>query len=293
MWRFPASPLILVLALASCTPSPPAVATDQTPLLRGIDHFFATSADPEPLYRFFRDSLQWPEVYPFRDYGDFASGVVSAGNVLFEVVTWKVPAGETLPTELKGIAFEPGGDLPGYLATLRERGIPYAKPDSVMFTNDSGVRVLAYVNTGLDGAGGLPPSSASIFINDNLKHAGAPASRKTGSDELERRNGGPLGVLAVVELLIGVEDRDTALAQWRKVLGSPGQESQGVITFPAGPAMRFVGAAKGAIIEMVVRVRSLDRAKGFLAARGWLGSADGDVLIAPAAVGGLKIRLVE
>ena len=180
--------VMLVSALASCTPSPPAVAANETPLLKGIDHFFAASADPEPLYRFFRDSLQWPEVYPFRNYGDFASGVVSAGNVLFEVVTWKVPAGETLPTELKGIAFEPGGDIPATLATLRERGVPYQKPDSVMFTNDSGVRVLAYVNTGLDGPGGLPPTSAAIFINDNLKRTSAPASRKTGTEELERRN---------------------------------------------------------------------------------------------------------
>ena len=96
-----------------------------------------------------------------------------------------------------------------------------------------------------------------------------------------------------MELVIAVDDLDAALAQWRKVLGSPKQESKGVITLPAGPAMRFVGAAKGAIIEIVVRVRSLDRAKSFLAARGWLGSAGGDVLIAAAAVGGLRIRLVE
>lgn len=162
-----------------------------------------------------------------------------------------------------------------------------------MFTNDSGVRVLAYVNTGLDGPGGLPPTSAAIFINDNLKHTSAPASRKTGTEELERRNGGPLGALAVVELVIGVNDLDAALAQWRNVLGSPKQESKGVITLPTGPAMRFVTAPSGAIIEMVVRVRSLDRAKSFLAARGWLGSAGGDVLIAAAAVGGLRIRLVE
>lgn len=277
---------MLALALASCTPSPP-------PLLNGIDHFFATSADPEPLYRFFRDSLQWPEVYPFRDYGDFASGVVSAGNVLFEVVTWKVPAGETLPTELKGIAFEPGGDVPATLATLRERGLPTQKPDSVKIPNASGVPTLAWVNVTLDGPGGLPPASAAIFINDNLKSPRGIASRKTGAEELERRNGGPLGVLAVVELAIGVEDLDSALAQWRKVLGSATQESQGVITLPAGPAMRFVSAAKGAITEMVVRVRSLDQAKRFLAARGWLDPGGGDVLLAPAAVGGLRIRLVE
>lgn len=139
----------------------------------------------------------------------------------------------------------------------------------------------------------MPPSTASIFVNDNLKSARAVARRQTGAEEFERRKGGPLGALSVVELVIGVEDLDAALAQWRKVLGSATQESQGIITMPAGPAMRFVRAPSGVIAEMVVRVRSLDQAKLFLAGKGWLGSVGEDILIAPTAVGGLRIRLVE
>ena len=185
---------ILWLVVA-CAPERDSAVRD-APLLKGLDHVFAFSQNPEPLYRVFRDSLQWPEVYAFQDYGEFASGVVSLGNVLFEVVTWKIPAGETLPTELKGLAFAPAGELPAYLATLRERGVPF-ETDSITFTTDSGTKVLAYVNTGLDGKDGLPPASASIFINDNLKHADAPARRKSRAEELERRNGGPLGVLSV------------------------------------------------------------------------------------------------
>ena len=93
---------------------------------------------------------------------------MSVGNVLFEVVTWSVPAGERLPTELKGIAFEPNGTVAESLTRLSEYGFPSQKPDSVRFPDQSGTPALGYVNIPLDGPGGLPPATASIFINDNL-----------------------------------------------------------------------------------------------------------------------------
>jgi hypothetical protein len=284
---------------ASCvarTSSPAAGAVSaapQPPIVRGIDHFFATSPAPEPLYRVFRDSFDLPEVYPFRNYGSFSSGVVSMGNVLFEVVTWDVPVGDTLRTELKGVAFEPSERLPLTLARLREHGLTSQAPDSVMYTTPEGTKALGYVNVPLDGPDGLPPASASIFINDNLGNPRATARRREGADELARRGGGPLGVLGVRELVIGVERRDAALAHWRRLLESPAQESGGSITLPAGPAVRFVEAPAGAILEMVVRVRSLEQAERFLADRGMLRQEGGQLLIAPAAVGGLRIRLVQ
>src|SRR5687768_10121380 len=109
----------LLTTFGSQASAPPA------PIVRGIDHFFATSDNPEPLYQVFRDTLGLPEVYPFRAYQGFSSGVVSMGNVLFEVVEWGVPAGETLPTELKGIAFEPSERLPATLQRLTDRGIAH------------------------------------------------------------------------------------------------------------------------------------------------------------------------
>jgi len=270
-------------------------ATDARPraIVRGIDHFFATSPIPEPMYRIFRDTLGLPEVFPFRSYKDFASGVVSMGNVLFEVVTWDVPAGETLRTEFKGIAFEPSERLPITLTRLRDQGVAIQALDSVMYTTSEGTRALGYVNVPLDGPGGLPPASASIFINDNLGNLRAASRRREGADELARRGGGPLGVLGVQELVVGVEHRDVALAHWRRLLESPKQESRGVISFPVGPAMRFVEAPAGAIIETVVRVRSLDVAERFLASKGMLKREHGEVLIALPLADGLRIRLVQ
>jgi catechol 2,3-dioxygenase-like lactoylglutathione lyase family enzyme len=263
------------------------------PIVRGVDHFFATSPHPEPLYRFFRDTLGLPEVYPFRDYGEFASGVVSVGNVLFEVVTWKVPAGERLPTEFKGIALEPSARLAATMAQLAAYGVDYQKPDSVLTTDSTGTRATAYVNIPLDGPAGLPPVGASVFINDNLGRSRPAERRRAGAEELERRAGGALGATAVVELVIGVDDPDAAAARWRRLLGDRQQESANVVTWPVGPALRFVRASPEGIREMVMRVRSLERARHFLEARRMLVAEDGRVLIKPDAVDGLRIRLVE
>jgi hypothetical protein len=264
--------------------------------VRGIDHFFAAAPTPEPLYRIFRDTLGLPEVYPFRSYGSFASGVVSMGNVLFEVVTWDVPPGDSLRTrftEFIGIAFEPSERLPTTLARLRDHGLVYQAPESVMYTTPQGIRALGYVNVGLDGPGGLPPARASIFINDNLGSPRAASHRTEGANELARRGGGPLGVLGVQELVIGVERRRVVLAHWRRLLESSAQESGGVITFPTGPAIRFVEAPAGAILETVVRVRSLEQAERFLASKGMLRREHGHVLISLPIASGLRIRLVQ
>jgi hypothetical protein len=291
----------LLLAILACTRTESSdrrapgasTAMTPTPIVRGIDHFFATSPTPETHYRYFRDSLGLPEVYPFWNYGDFASGVVSMGNVLFEVVTWDVPAGDTLPIEFKGIAFEPAERLPVTLTRMREHGILVQAPESVMYDTPDSTKALAYINIPLDGPRGLSPTTASIFINDNLGSPRAAARRRESAEELVRRGGGPLGVLAVKELVIGVEDVDAALAQWRRLLESPAQESEGVITFPAGPAMRFVKAPVGAILEMVVQVRSLAQAERFLSRKGAFRREGEHVLIEPSSVGGLRIRLVE
>ncbi|MGK2960620.1 MAG: VOC family protein [Gemmatimonadaceae bacterium] len=287
---------LLCLAATACvsrTQSAIPLDTDRPAVVRGIDHFFATSAKPEPLYHFFRDTLQLPEVYPFRDYGDFASGVVSMGNVLFEVVTWAVPSGEKLPTELKGIAFEPSANVETTIDRLRAYGFHYQKPDSVTMTDSTGARRVVYVNTPLDGPGGLPPAMGSIFINDNLGSPAAVRRRKAGADELSSRNGGPLGVLSVREIVIGVEDKDVALAKWRGLLGQRPPTSGDVITWEIGPATRFVKAQPGAIIEMVVVVRSLELAREFLQSRGMASVEAGRLYTRPSAVEGLRIRLVE
>jgi hypothetical protein len=221
------------------------------------------------------------------------SGVVSMGNVMFEVVTWEVAAGERLPSEFKGIAFEPAGVLDQTMDRLTRYGVAHQKPDRVMMPNAAGTPTVAYVNVGLDGPSGLPPAMGSIFINDNLGNARAAERRREGALELERRQGGALGVIAVRELVIGVEDLPSALAQWRRLQGGDRRGTDPILEWAIGPAMRFVSAPTGAILEMTVQVRSLARAREFLQREDLLLTEGDAVFVRPSAVEGLRIRLVQ
>lgn len=263
----------------------------EAPILRGVDHFFATSSNAEPLYRFFSDTLGLPEVYPFRNWGDFSSGLVSMGNSLFEVVNWAVPPGKTLATELRGIAFEPGGTTESTLRRLDAARAVRSKVDSVMMPNAAGGNVVAYVNIGLDDDGGLTPDSASIFINDNLGRASQAARRTAGRDSLLARTGGRLGIIAVDELVLNVANLDGSLAVWRKVVDSPSQEISGLIRFPSGPAIRLVEAPVEGISEMVLRVRSVTEAERVLSGLGINGIRRNDGL--KVSLRGIPARLVE
>ena len=102
-----------------------------------------------------------------------------------------------------------------------------------------------------------------------------------------------LGVLGVRELVIGVEDTATALVQWRQLLETPAQERHGVLTFPGGPALRLVEAPTGGILDMAIRVRSLEHAERVLMERGMLRKDGGHVMIAVPNAGGLRVRLVQ
>ncbi|MDF1504379.1 hypothetical protein, partial [Roseisolibacter sp. H3M3-2] len=272
-------------------PAPPAAeAAERAPLVAKVEHFYATAPDAERLFRFFRDSLGLAEVWAFRSYGDFASGGVSLGNVVFEQATWKPDDGGRLPTELSGIALEPGGGTDALVAELARRGVRHDRPDSNVSTSSSGRR-LGWVNTGLTG---MLPDPRAVFFCDYADRATIAANRQKASDALAASRGGPLGVVALREIVVGAPDTAAARAEWRRLLDDPSQERDGAFHFGAGPAVRVAPARERSIVRLVLRVRALSPARAFLRGRGWLAAAArGRVAVAPAAAAGLDIRLEE
>ena len=120
------------------------------------------------------------------------------------------------------------------------------------------------------------------------------ANRQSASDTLALQGGGALGVRALKEIVVGVTDIETQRRHWRKLLDSPAQESDGLFTFGPGPGIRLVPASSATIQGMVLQVHSLERARSFLADRRLLGEAANQRLtIAPSAIGGLRVTLVE
>lgn len=53
-----------------------------SPLLKGVDHFFAYSSEPETLFKFFRDTLGLPQVWDFKNFGDFAIEPSAIGGLI-------------------------------------------------------------------------------------------------------------------------------------------------------------------------------------------------------------------
>ena len=300
----------LLIAIGASSPQPMASASNKgqkrhatgehraqqqhSPLLKGVDHFFATSSEPEVLFKFFRDTLSLPQVWDFKNFGDFASGGVWMGNVEFEVVTWKPPQGQKLPTEFAGIAFEPVGYTDSLVEELDRRAIKHGKPEPTLMKDQEGRQYVGWINTGLDGPGGIPPSNVSIFVYDSTSKEKKAARNDRSDAALQKSQGGPLGVLAVKELSIGVVDLKAARVKWRMLLDRPDQESGDLYKFSQGPAVRLFAAPTDGFKSIVLQVRSLRKAKEFLAQRNLLKkSRDKTVAIDPVAIGGLLIILEE
>jgi hypothetical protein len=276
------------LAADAATTATAAAVEPPRPLVAKVEHFFASAPDAERLFLFFRDTLQLPQVWGYKSWGEFASGGVSLGNVAFELVWWEVPPGETLATELAGIALEPAGPTAAAVAELDRRGIAHDEPQENASVTASGQKV-GWVNTGL-----LDLAPWSVFFCDYLAREDVAAGRNKASAELASREGGPLGVVELEELVLGARDVETARRHWRALLDSPGQEAGDVFSFGEGPRLRLVPASRDSIQRLVVRVRSLERARAFLADRQLLGEASASaVTLAPQAIGGLSITLVE
>jgi hypothetical protein len=261
-----------------------------TPFLARVDHVLATSPKAEVEYDFFRDSLGFAGAWPYRNYGDFASGGLSVGNTVLEFVTWRVGPGEIVRTEWKSVAFEPVGNTETAIAELDKRGISHSPPDVNLHKDATGKAVVDWTNTLLTG---LSPSEA-VFICDYADRKRIAQMHQIARDELVRRNGGPLGVIGLKEIVIGVADLVKASVQWRSLSASREQESHGIFAFADGPGIRLVQAQEPGIKEAVISVRSLVEARRFLAARGLLEPGEGQrVSIARMAIGGLHVTLVD
>lgn len=132
-----------------------------------------------------------------------------------------------------------------------------------------------------------------VFICDYKARQRVADMHKRASEELARAGGGPLGVLRLKAIEVGVTDLELARLEWLKVTDVPGQEQGDVFRFGAGPAVHLVKAGSPGIRGIVFQVSSLERARAFLAQRQMLGATTGtSTSIAPATIGGLNVTLV-
>ena len=256
----------------------------QTPIVRQVDHILLSSDEPERLFALFAESFELPVAWPFTQYGEaFASGGVAAGNVNLECIG--AGGGASAPSarraaQFLGFAFDPE-PLDQSIAELDRRGVAHEDPQLPHDVSQPWTNV---VLTGM-------LDRSSIFLCEYGFDEGA--RREELRRHLADRAGGPVGVVSVAEIEIGVTYLDAALLRWERLLSPALSPAPGTWSVGGGPRIRLHQAERNGIESVAIGVSSLAGAREALAARGLLGDADGVLSIDRNAVQGLDLRFVE
>ena len=249
-----------------------------------VEHFYASSPQAVKLFHVFQHDFQLPIVWNFQTYGDFASGGVTLGNVVFEFVTYKGIA----ETKFEGIALESKQHIEDFVSMLDAAGIEHDTIQPNTFVNKNGVLV-GWSNMVIKN---VLPEEAGLFICDYKERERIFSGRKSASDTLRINDGGPLGLIELKE--IGVHT--TNYQQHKKnLLQLPGVKNDGsLFSFSYGPSIRLVDADNNGTQKIIIKVRSLAAAKSFLQSKQMLGNVGiNSIYILPEAIEGLQVELVE
>jgi hypothetical protein len=259
----------------------------RTPLFNKVEHFYAQSVRAQELYLFFSERAGLPQVWPFVDYGSFASGGLSLGNVVFEIVRFPDSSG---PTRFQGVAFEPSEDADSTAIALTHLGVAHSLPVPYEQMVDGKEKAL-WTNIRLTE---LPPLGATLFVCDYKERDRVWQGRAAASQKLTARNGGPLRIKQLREIIVTVKDLSGGRKRWNKLLGAYREKEPGLFIVGSGPAIRLTEGQAEGIREIVIAVSSLASAKDFLSSQHLLGSSSDDrITIQATAVQGLMISLVE
>ena len=226
-------------------------------------------------------------VWPFTDYGGFASGGLSLGNVVFEVLRpSNAPTIRTEEAVFWGVAFEPTGDASSAVSWMDERGLAHSPPRP----GPNATQVLWETVHVTD----LLPNSARIFVCDYKAREQVRGGRTAASRQLMENGGGPLGITGVAELVIGHTAITAGLETWSLFVGQARVGPQRLLAFSEGPNVRLVSSDVDGVREIVLTVNSLAAAERYLRVENLLGSEEGErITIAPERLQGLRIILEE
>ena len=248
--------------------------------IRRVDHIVIDSDTPEALFRLFSEQFELPLGFPYKSYGTFSSGGVGFGNVILEFIH-----AQGLHPGLAGVAFEPAtieeaSSMLDALGVKHDLAKPVYQPDS------SGGKRLGWTTMEL----GL--AADGFFL---CKYNMSVEPRRTRiRQELDARNGGPLGVDSVSEVVVGVRDLEAAENQLRSLLGPPSQGESSLWAVGAGPAIRLVNDKQDHLKEVRVKVHSLQRARAYLKEQGLLGAdSESDLTFNKGRVGEVNIVLLQ
>jgi hypothetical protein len=255
------------------------------PIVRQVDHvLLALPSNGHALVSLLTEPLGLPIVWPQPGSDWKASTGISLGNVNLEIFH-REPSldGEALRVaRISSLALQPG-ELKVALSELRLRGIAHDPPPD-QGLREPGNPLPRWTTVGLKGFG------HGLFL---IQYNFDMDERRSRFDRvLRERDGGPLGVTRVLEVVIAPERLDTVRAQWVKLLGPAETGEPDVWVAGDGPRIRLVKPFDSRAGDIVVEVKNLRRAAEAL--RRLQISAQTtkrQIRIAPNAMSGLRLVL--
>ena len=283
---------ILLAAAFSVAPAE-STKTKLKPVIRQVDHILIESTDPAPLFDFFANVLRLPVAWPIAEYSGFTSGGVGAGNVNLEVLRFAGPkdspsAGRT-QAHFIGLALEPYR-LVDCLAALEARSITHDPPEPYNSKLPDGSVGTLWTNVVLPR---VSKPDRSVFLCEySPAFLNVEIRRNQLGGQLALKQGGPLGIKAVKEIVLGTTNPAGDRLEWQKLLVTAAGASATAWEAGSGPSIHLVPASSDRIQRIVFKVNSLKSAKDFLQEKHWLGAVSAEeVSIDASKVQGLSIRL--
>lgn len=200
-----------------------------------------------------QDVLGLPQAWPFSNYGFFASGGVSLGNLNLEFVEAQGTFVATKPAQITGLGFEPAIPIDdAYGKRLDERHVDHSSP----------MPGPSWTNMSFTGLGGdLQVFATDYHVDDKPK---ADLARRKPLDDV---HGGRLGLTGAGELMIGVPDLKAASQRWEALFDPALPDTAVRWSLGSGPAVRLVQHNRDAVLGLALDVRNPDAAATLTALR--------------------------
>jgi hypothetical protein len=254
--------------------------------VRQVDHvLLALPTNGRALVAQLTDLLALPVVWPQPGSDWKASTGISLGNVNLEIFHREpAPNGQASHARISSLALQPG-DLKLALSEFRLRGIAHDPPPDPGL-RETGNPLPRWTTVGLKGFGhGLFLIQYNFDMDERRLRFGRV---------LRDRDGGPLGVMRVFEVVIAPEQLDAVRVQWTRLLGPAKMGEPNVWVVGEGPRIRLVKPLDSRAGDIVVEVKNLRRAAEALhrlqiSAQ----TTKRQIRIAPSAMSGLRLVLQE
>ena len=256
-------------------------------IVRQVDHvLLATPDNGRALVSLLTDRLALPIVWPQPGSDWTASTGIGLGNVTLEVFHREPPPQGAPPrvASISSLALQPT-DLKVALDGLRARGIVHDPPPEPR-PRQAGEPLPRWTTVRLQGFG------HGLFL---IQYVFDMDERRLRFDRvLRERDGGPLGLARVREVVIAPERFDEVRAQWAKLLGPTVSGEADLWVVGHGPMIRLVKAEDPRARNIVVEVKSLKRAAEALRQLGISAeTTKRQIRIDPEGMSGLRLVLHE